>query len=84
MRKKQIKLRLKALLAAPEEHVIEEDAVEQEETLTAMEIAYRKALEGNGDSDSSLEGASDDGEEISSHEQEDIITRTLEHKSRTK
>ncbi len=43
-RKKQIKLSLKALIDVPEAEVIEEDEVDTAPALTAMEIAYQKAL----------------------------------------
>jgi ribosomal protein S1 len=43
-RKKQIKLSLKALHAPPTSTVVDEEEEEQKPALTAMEIAYRKAL----------------------------------------
>ena len=81
-RKKQIKLSLKALKEPPEPEVTE---VEQEEdttpALTAMEIAYRRAL-----GEQEEQAAEEKGEEKgkSASKQDDIIARTLEHKSKTK
>ena len=47
-RKKQIKLSLKAMQEPPVEETYEDEDAEPQETLTAMEIAYRRAL---GDED---------------------------------
>lgn len=79
-RKKQIKLSLKAMQEPPEPEVVEipEDEVDQEPALTAMEIAYRKAM-----------GEMDDeyaGDEMTFNakgnkaEREDILARTLANK----
>jgi len=80
-RKKQIKLSLKALKEAPEPEVTE---IEEEEdstpALTAMEIAYRRAL---GEQEEETGEARDEKEKPAS-KQDDIIARTLEHKSKTK
>jgi len=82
-RKKQIKLSLKALREVPKEEVTEEEAEEPIEVLTAMEIAYRKALETQDDE---VPTAADNlaGSGKSRKEQDEIISRTLEHKSKTK
>ena len=79
-RKKQIKLSLKALQEIPVEEESEEE-VEEAPVLTAMEIAYRRALEGQDD-----EAAQDvsKGKSKKSSAQDDIISRTLENKSKTK
>ena len=79
-RKKQIKLSLKAAQEplAPEVEEIEEEE-DQEEALTAMEIAYKKAM---GEFEESF--GSDDRSKIKSGknkaDQEDILTRTLANK----
>lgn len=80
-RKKQIKLSLKALQAPPSEAVAEEEEAEAEPVLTAMEIAYRRALESQDEPEEKAEGS---GETKTKKAQEDIIARTLEHKARTK
>lgn len=81
-RKKQIKLSLKALQEVPKEEVVEE-AEEPAEVLTAMEIAYRKALgEQDEDTTESSEKSGETGKPKS--EQDDIISRTLEQKAKTK
>ena len=82
-RKKQIKLSLKALQEPPEP---EAAAVEEEEdttpALTAMEIAYRRAL-GEQQEEAAVEEKAAEKEKTASR-QADIIARTLEHKSKTK
>jgi ribosomal protein S1 len=78
-RKKQIKLSMKALQDNPVEEQVEE--VEEGPVLTAMEIAYRRALEGNDD-DTSPESGKGKGKKSS--EQDDIISRTLENKAKSK
>jgi predicted RNA-binding protein with RPS1 domain len=79
-RKKQIKLSLKALQSPPAKFVEEEKEIEAEPVLTAMEIAYRRALE---EQDETEETAGASSEKKSKTAQEDIIARTLEHKART-
>lgn len=80
-RKKQIKLSLKALQAPPVEETVEEEAVEnQTPVLTAMEIAYRRALE-EQDDEATPQGSK---EQKKKSVQDDIISRTLENKSKTK
>jgi ribosomal protein S1 len=83
-RKKQIKLSLKALQEEPSP-VKEEEAEEEEATpaLTAMEIAYQKALADN-DNDSAENNITDSAETKSKSEQEEIIARTLKHKTKSK
>jgi predicted RNA-binding protein with RPS1 domain len=84
-RKKQIKLSLKALQDEPRP-VKEEEVKEEEEAapaLTAMEIAYQKALADN-DNDSTEKNITDSAESKSKSEQEEIIARTLKHKAKSK
>ena len=84
-RKKQIKLSLKALKAEKFEEVfevVEEEEEEEENNLTAMEIAYQKALEGQNDEPTSKNSEAIQGKTNS--EQEDIIARTLKHKAKSK
>jgi ribosomal protein S1 len=82
-RKKQIKLSLKALQDPPEENVAEEaDEVDTTPALTAMEIAYRRALDSQ-EEDSPKATKSGDKEKPASP-QDDIISRTLEQKSKSK
>lgn len=83
-RKKQIKLSLKALQeeASPE---ITENVEEDEEAtpaLTAMEIAYRRAL-GDDEEASAEETTSTSPDEKTAAEQDDIIARTLKHKAKS-
>lgn len=79
-RKKQIKLSLKAAQEplTPEIEEIEEEE-DQEEALTAMEIAYKKAMgeleEGFGSDDRSTSKSAKN-----KTDQEDILTRTLANK----
>jgi len=81
-RKKQIKLSLKAMKEEPVEEQPEEE-VETVEVLTAMEIAYRKALGEQSEEDATPSAqAAPSGK--SKSEQDDIISRTLEHKAKTK
>ncbi|MCB2179991.1 S1 RNA-binding domain-containing protein [bacterium] len=82
-RKKQIKLSLKALQDDPKEEMVEEvSEVENEPVLTAMEIAYRKALEEQDDAASADGGSGTKSKK--SDQQDDIISRTLELKSKGK
>lgn len=78
-RKKQIKLSLKALQAppVPEVEEIEFDDEDAEPALTAMEMAYKKAMGDIGD-----ENADEDETEtgITKVEREDILARTLASK----
>jgi ribosomal protein S1 len=79
-RKKQIKLSLKALIEEPKEE--EEEVVDEGPVLTAMEVAYRKAL---GEQDEDAPGAGAEAEQgKKSKEQDDIISRTLNLKSKSK
>ncbi|MFN2143701.1 MAG: S1 RNA-binding domain-containing protein [Anaerolineales bacterium] len=80
-RKKQIKLSLKALIEVPEAEVIEEEEDDTTPALTAMEIAYQKALNSqDAPADSEKEGR----EEASiKSAQDDIIARTLESKPKS-
>lgn len=81
-RKKQIKLSLKALQHEPTVEV--EEDVAEEPTLTAMQIAYEKAMgnqdkpESNGESNIIVEN------EKGKNVQDDILARTLKNKARTK
>lgn len=79
-RKKQIKLSLKALIDEPKEE--EEEVVDEGPVLTAMEVAYRKAL-GDQDEDENPAGEGK-AKGNKTKEQDDIISRTLEQKSKTK
>lgn len=83
-RKKQIKLSLKALQVEPTP-VKEEEAEVEEVTpaLTAMEIAYQKALADN-ENDSTEKNITDPDESKTKSEQEEIIARTLKHKTKSK
>ncbi|MEJ2487017.1 MAG: S1 RNA-binding domain-containing protein [Anaerolineales bacterium] len=81
-RKKQIKLSLKALKEVPKEEVFEE-VEEPVEVLTAMEVAYRKALD-EQDEDTAESSEKTGGTEKPKSAQDDIISRTLEHKAKTK
>lgn len=83
-RKKQIKLSLKALQDEPDP--VKEEEVEEEEAvpaLTAMEIAYQKALADNTETESSGNINPESAETKSKSEQEEIIARTLKHKAKT-
>lgn len=83
-RKKQIKLSLKALKEEPRQEVAAEE-VEVEDhgpVLTAMEIAYRKALE-DQDEESTASGAAN-AKGKNAGQQDEIISRTLELKSKGK
>jgi len=83
-RKKQIKLSLKALqeeLKPIQE--VEEEEIEEEDSLTAMEVAYRKALaDQDGEETDNVEEVEPGNEKMKS-EQEEIIARTLKHKTKT-
>lgn len=74
-RKKQIKLSLKAMHEDPRTLVKREQEEEREPTLTAMEIAYRRAMEGSDGAD----GAADKGKKANVG-QEDILARTLQNR----
>jgi ribosomal protein S1 len=80
-RKKQIKLSMKALQAPPSEAVEEAEEAEVGPVLTAMEIAYRRALEKQDEPEAETDPGSESKKKSA---QEDIIARTLEHKARTK
>ncbi|MGD8458193.1 MAG: S1 RNA-binding domain-containing protein [Anaerolineales bacterium] len=84
-RKKQIKLSLKALQDEPAPPLKEVNIKEEEETpaLTAMEIAYQKAL---ADTEIEPQGkiTTDSTERNLKSEQEEILARTLKHKAKTK
>ena len=84
-RKKQIKLSLKALQDEPVPMKEEEEIEEEEVTpaLTAMEIAYQKALAGNENEPTGKIKVETTETKIKS-EQEEIIARTLKHKAKTK
>lgn len=85
-KKKQIKLSLKALKEDPSKFVIEEedDDEEAEEVPTAMELALRKAMDGEDDE---LKTVSQTDPKPKTgklkKEREDILNRTLENKVRT-
>jgi len=81
-RKKQIKLSLKALQEVPKEEVVEE-VEEPVEVLTAMEMAYRKAL-GEQDEDMAESSGKTGSTEKPKSAQDEIISRTLEQKAKTK
>lgn len=82
-KKKQIKLSMKALQEPPAPEVYEEEEeVDNTPALTAMEIAYRKALGGADDKAGQSEKQSVQGKGSST--QDDIIARTLEQKARSK
>ena len=76
-RKKQIKLSLKALIEVPVEEVVEAGEVDDTPALTAMEIAYQKAL---NQQDTPAEEESEESLETDASAQDDIIARTLESK----
>lgn len=83
-RKKQIKLSLKALKEEPAKEVPVVEEVEEEDNtpvLTAMEIAYRKALEEQDEDTTSGAAHTKDKKSV---QQDDIISRTLELKSKGK
>jgi ribosomal protein S1 len=80
-RKKQIKLSLKALQSPPAAFIDEQEKEDAGPVLTAMEDAYRRALEKNDEPESRPEDAS---EMKNDSTQEEIIARTLEHKAKTK
>lgn len=77
-RKKQIKLSLKALAVEPVEEVEEQTPV-----LTAMEIAYRRAVESNDKDVSVGKEKASDPDDKSKSQQEKIIASTLKHKARS-
>lgn len=81
-RKKQIKLSLKALKEEPVEEEPEEEIEETVEVLTAMEIAYRKAL-GEQDEEESTPSTQSPASGKSKSQQDDIISRTLEQKAKS-
>lgn len=79
-RKKQIKLSIKALTAAPHEEVEEEIPAEPEKPAqTAMEVALRKAMETQDDGSKSRSGRSQRAKK-ESPEIEDLLERTLENR----
>jgi ribosomal protein S1 len=82
-RKKQIKLSLKALKEEPTT-VVEEEEIEEEPTLTAMQIAYEKAMGNQDKPESNGEASKNDDSKKGKDIQDDILARTLEHKARTK
>jgi ribosomal protein S1 len=82
-RKKQIKLSLKALQEEPTA-VVEEEEIEQEPTLTAMQIAYEKAMDNQDKSESNGDTSKSDDSKEGKNIQDDILARTLEHKAHTK
>jgi len=77
-RKKQIKLSLKALVDVPVEEVFEDDRVDTSPALTAMEIAYQRALNNQDDPKAPDAEAIEEGDPDNA--QDDIIARTLENK----
>lgn len=82
-RKKQIKLSLKALKDEPKAEAISEEIIEDNEpVLTAMEIAYRKALDEQSQGASGDQGEDSKGKKA--NQQDEIISRTLELKSKGK
>ncbi len=83
-RKKQIKLSLKALQEEPKPiEEVEEEEIEEDTSLTAMEVAYRKALaDQDGEVIDDVARTESPNVKIKS-EQEEIIARTLKHKAKT-
>ena len=79
LKKKQIKLSIKALQEPPEPEVVEFEEEDTTPALTAMEIAYRKALDSGDDEDSTVDTTESDNK--GSSEQDDIIARTLKQKA---
>jgi ribosomal protein S1 len=83
-RKKQIKLSLKALKDEPKVTEEEDDEIEEDTSLTAMEIAYHKAL-ADQDDEPAKKAVGDEPVQVKTKtEQEEIIARTLKHKTKTK
>ncbi len=84
-RKKQIKLSLKALKEDKVEEVFEEedDGEIEETSLTAMEIAYQRALE-DQDPPTKKTSKTDLNQNNTTSEQDDLLARTLQHKAKTK
>jgi len=83
-RKKQIKLSLKALTEEPNPiQEIKDEEVEEDTSLTAMEVAYRKALADQDDEPTSEDIGVKSDKVKTKTEQEDIIERTLKHKAKT-
>lgn len=82
-RKKQIKLSIKALQEIPKAEIKEEESDTPDPVLTAMEIAYRRALDKQDKPAESEMSATASREKIK-NQQDAIITRTLEHKEKTK
>lgn len=78
-KKKQIKLSMKALQEPPEPDVVEFEEEDTTPALTAMEIAYRKALDSEDDEVSAVGTTESDNK--GSSEQDDIIARTLKQKA---
>lgn len=79
-RKKQIKLSMKALTAPPEELI--EEVTDHGPAPTSMELALRKAMEG-GDTPAA-EKEAQNAQTKSASEMEDILSRTLENRVRSK
>jgi small subunit ribosomal protein S1 len=83
-RKKQIKLSLKALLEEPKPiQEANDDEPEEDTSLTAMEVAYRKALADQDEESTDEVGGVEPDKVKSKSEQEEIIARTLKHKAKT-
>jgi ribosomal protein S1 len=82
-RKKQIKLSLKALKVEKGEEVFEVEVEEEETSLTAMEIAYQKALE-DQTPPTNKPSKTELIQNKTNSEQADLLARTLQHKAKTK
>jgi ribosomal protein S1 len=82
-RKKQIKLSLKALLDEPSPSQEIDEETEEDTSLTAMEVAYRKALADQDDVPINEVAGTEPLEVKTKSEQEEIIARTLKHKAKT-
>lgn len=77
-RKKQIKLSIKALLAQPKPEAEEEIEAEPEKPApTAMEIALRRAMEGQEEAPARQQAPAKPKQRGGSQEMEDILERTL-------
>jgi ribosomal protein S1 len=82
-RKKQIKLSLKALLDEPSPSQEIDEETEEDTSLTAMEVAYRKALADQDDVPINEVAGTEPLEVKIKSEQEEIMARTLKHKAKT-
>jgi ribosomal protein S1 len=83
-RKKQIKLSLKALKGEKVEEVFEVEDEEIEETsLTAMEIAYQRAIK-DQNPPTNKPSKTELIQNKTNSEQADLLARTLKHKAKTK